>query len=433
MARQRPRKHDGRGSTELAVFSATTHLLRETPLQDLTVAQILARARVSRANFYHYFASKYDVITAMVERLVEDTHSTEGPWHAELGESHRQAMEDNLRHTIDLWSSQSELICAVVEHMHVVPQLASAWNLMLDRFISEMTTQLDQARAGGDAPDGAPAAMIAAILVSGYERCFYVGARAYDSHLPNPEAAVDSIVELTLAALYGNRRTLQHQRKKRRTSGKLPDTVLSAAAAVGSSPDASEAPEFETAATIIEATNSLLQEMPFEQVSVAKILERAKLSRATFYFYFANKDDVFLALFDRVAGQIVSRFSTLAQVDRSNPDRVRSAIIHWLDLDPNSLGVLRAAIHEWTRRPDLRERYLAIMTSLIASLATAIESDRAAGLALDGPPAPQFAAVLLWTVERSIAGSLAGERNLEQTPAVATYLGELLTSTIYGK
>jgi hypothetical protein len=46
------------------------------------------------------------------------------------------------------------------------------------------------------------------------------------------------------------------------------------------------------------------------------------------------------------------------------------------------------------------------MTDTFASV---IEADRAVGLAVDGPAAPQLAAVLLWTIERSIAGSLAGE------------------------
>ena len=38
-------------------------------MQDITVADILAAAGLSRANFYHYFASKYDVLAALVSNI----------------------------------------------------------------------------------------------------------------------------------------------------------------------------------------------------------------------------------------------------------------------------------------------------------------------------------------------------------------------------
>ncbi|MFE2996899.1 hypothetical protein ACFXG4_18020 [Nocardia sp. NPDC059246] len=104
-----------------------------------------------------------------------------------------------------------------------------------------------------------------------------------------------------------------------------------------------------------------------------------------------------------------------------------------LDLNPRSLGVLRSAIYEWPRRPELGRRYLDAMARMTNGLEAVITADRDSGLALPGPPAPQLATVLMWTLERSIAGSLAEESGLSDTTAVATYLGKLLASVIYGR
>lgn len=79
-ARRRPRDFDGSSSAEQVVFAATEELLATVPLQDLTVAQIIAAAGVSRANFYHYFANKYDVVVALLGRVLAESYSAAGPW-----------------------------------------------------------------------------------------------------------------------------------------------------------------------------------------------------------------------------------------------------------------------------------------------------------------------------------------------------------------
>ena len=64
--RDRPRVHGGNSDTEQAIFAATEELLEQVPLQDLSVAQIIERAGVSRATFYFYFSSKYAVVTGLL-------------------------------------------------------------------------------------------------------------------------------------------------------------------------------------------------------------------------------------------------------------------------------------------------------------------------------------------------------------------------------
>ncbi|WP_213576623.1 TetR/AcrR family transcriptional regulator [Rhodococcus sp. USK13] len=427
VARQRPRAHDGQRGAEVAVFEATEQLLQETSMQDLTVAQIIKRAGLSRANFYHYFASKYDVLVAMIARLFGDAYSEAVPWQAPPGRTRAKSMDASLRGTIDMWSGHGGVICAAVEQMHSVPAVAAAWKVMLEQFVGAVAEQITHERANGAAPDGAPAEMIATMLVGGVERTFYVGSKGLDERLPSAESAVESIVALTFAAIYGNQRPVKRRKRKRsaaKSQTAVPTTPPTAAGEVTANTD--------TAATILKAVNDLLQEENLDELSVAQILERADASRGTFYFYFGSKDDAFVALFKEFAERIASGFELLVQVDRNDPARIRDLVADWLDLDEATLAVARNAVHEWPRRPELRRLYLETVSRMTTALQAMIEADRAAGIAVDGPPAAEFAAVIIWTIERTVAGSMAKEEHLEDLGAVTKLLGELLVSAIYG-
>lgn len=427
IARRRPRRFDGSGSAEIAIFTATEALLSETSLQDITVARILECAKLSRANFYHYFASKYDVIAAMVARLLADTDQGTFATPEQSGRSLREAMRADLPGMIDAWSERAGLIDAVVENMHVVPQLSTAWELMLDRFVDAVARQIDRERERSDGD--VSAAMIAAVLVRGYERTFFVGSRGFDPRLPTPHAAADSLIELASAAVHGDQRPMRRAHRKT----KSPKVISTPAADLLHAPVIGSEPDHPTATAILDATGALLAEHTMDKLSVAVIIERAAISRATFYFYFENKDDVFTALFRRAAAVLTERFGTVLTADRSDPALMRSAVAQWLELEPAHLGVLRSAVHEWPRRPGLREYYLDAMARMTTALEEVIDIDRAAGLAVSGPPAPQLAAVLMWTIERTIAGSLAGESQLSDTASVTSFLGALLVSAVYGR
>ncbi len=69
-----------RVDTQRHIANVTEALLKEIPLEELSVKQIIEAAQVSRATFYHYFKDKHDVVTwiyiSEVDRLVEKHKST---------------------------------------------------------------------------------------------------------------------------------------------------------------------------------------------------------------------------------------------------------------------------------------------------------------------------------------------------------------------
>lgn len=204
VARQRPRDHDGRKAAEVAIFTATERLLDERPLHDITVAQIIDAAGLSRASFYHYFASKYDVVVALLKRVFDEAYDDAQPWREPVGKSRARSMGASLRGTMQMWSGHGAVIRAAVENMHAVPELATAWQAMLEQFVGSIADQINYERERGAAPPGAPADMIATMLVCGAERAFYVGSHGLDPRLPDAQHAVDAIVAMTFAAIYGS-------------------------------------------------------------------------------------------------------------------------------------------------------------------------------------------------------------------------------------
>ncbi|BBY73189.1 hypothetical protein MPRF_00880 [Mycolicibacterium parafortuitum] len=421
------------GNAERAIFAALEELLAETSFQDVTVAQIIKRAKLSRANFYHYFASKYDVLVAMVARLLDEAYS-HGPWEFGEGKSRERAMDTSLRRTIEMWTEHGAVVCAAVEHMHGNPALAQAWNQMLERFVTAIAEQITYEREHGKAPvDDVAPDLIARVLVCGLERSFYVGTLGLDPRIPDAESAVESIVELVFAATYGAKRPASRLRRRVKPKPKVSSARVELNHAEPQLDNADASVEPDMAVGILSAMTSVLAERSLDELSVADVLTAANASRASFYFYFSSKDDAFVALFRNASEVIAAGFEALAEADRSDPAVVEKVITEWLSYDTETLAVARNAIHEWSRRPELRELYLATITRMTDALEAVIEADREIGIAIEGPPAAQLAAVLMWTFERSFAGAMAGEAHLDDADDLAVFLASLLNATVYGR
>ena len=72
--------HDGSSVAETAIFDATEKLLAEYSLRDLSVAQIIAEAGLSRATFYFYFGSKFSVAASLLGRITDETFELVQPY-----------------------------------------------------------------------------------------------------------------------------------------------------------------------------------------------------------------------------------------------------------------------------------------------------------------------------------------------------------------
>lgn len=187
-------------------------------------------------------------------------------------------------------------------------------------------------------------------------------------------------------------------------------------------------------AAILTATERLLQAQTLDELSVAQILTEAKISRATFYFYFASKDDAFSALLARFMEDFVPRFEAIVgnAQRRRDPDLLRADIAEWLSIEPPHQVIVRSAVEEWPRRPELRDAYLSGQRRLVRALARAIDQDRRAGAAVASIPSAQLASAWIWTMERAWYEAVGGARHLRDVPAVRDALAATLVAAVYG-
>ncbi|HEX3324222.1 MAG TPA: TetR/AcrR family transcriptional regulator [Solirubrobacterales bacterium] len=75
-------------------------------------------------------------------------------------------------------------------------------------------------------------------------------------------------------------------------------------------------------AAMLRATN----ELTYREVSVQDVLDRAGVSRPTFYEHFENKEDCFLAAFDSAAGRLRERLEAAGEDGETWRERLRPAL-----------------------------------------------------------------------------------------------------------
>ena len=216
----RPRVHGGDSDTEKAIFTATEDLLGKVPLQEVSVAQIIERAGVSRATFYFYFSSKYAVVTGLLASVMDEIYDVMQPFiRRDLSTPAEGPLRESLTAAAKVWSTHRASLRAVMEHWHAVPELQDLWLDVVGRFASGLAVDIDRERKAGLAPDGLDSRMLGSALIWGTERCFHVAGLGVDDDLPNEQAIVEPLLALWLGTIYGpevSRNGAKPERRPRR-------------------------------------------------------------------------------------------------------------------------------------------------------------------------------------------------------------------------
>lgn len=200
----RPRRHTGSSDAEVTILQATEMLLASASLARLSVAQIIEQAGVSRATFYFYFASKFAVITALLVRVMDEVYEYVRAFvDPEVGATPAEALRVSLEGGARVWHAHRYVLRAASEHFHEVPELREQWMGIVRRYTDGVATGIDRARAAGELPAGPDSRHLAASLLWGSERVFYIAGLGGDDNLRSEEDAVETLVAIWTGALYG--------------------------------------------------------------------------------------------------------------------------------------------------------------------------------------------------------------------------------------
>lgn len=196
--RQRPGERDLRQ----AILAATERLLAERRFDQLSVADILDAADVSRSSFYFYFESKHAVLAELVRSAVGEAMDIAQPWLQHEDASPRETLEQGTLGGARLWQAHAPVLRAIVENWRSDPGLAELWAEMMERFTAAAAERIEHDRRARRAPlTAADARTLAALLTWMGERAYYLAAIGHPD-FEDEERLVDALTEVWLAAIY---------------------------------------------------------------------------------------------------------------------------------------------------------------------------------------------------------------------------------------
>jgi TetR/AcrR family transcriptional regulator, ethionamide resistance regulator len=197
----RPRIRSGNSDTEIAIFRATEKLLAKQPFADLSVAQIIERARISRASFYHYFSSKLGVIAGLLVAVMDDIFDIASPFLRRPDATITESLRISIQNAVDVWTEHRVLLRVVMENWASSDELEAQWTGVMNRFAEAVAIEIDDERDAGQLPPGLPSRELASALIWSTERCLYIAGRQAHGTNFDERAHVEVLVTLWAGTL----------------------------------------------------------------------------------------------------------------------------------------------------------------------------------------------------------------------------------------
>jgi len=203
-ASQRPRANDRSTPVERDIFAATEKLLAEHNARDVSVAHILEAAGISRATFYHYFSSKWEVVNYLAASVMAEIYEHVQQFVVVSTEvSRQQALQSAITEGCEIWASHRSVLRAIVDHWREVPEMRAMLLAVLEPFRLAITDELQRERAAGVAPSGPDAEQLVAALLWSSLSCLHIAGLSDVDDIPDEQSAAELLTTLWMNTLYG--------------------------------------------------------------------------------------------------------------------------------------------------------------------------------------------------------------------------------------
>lgn len=186
---------------------------------------------------------------------------------------------------------------------------------------------------------------------------------------------------------------------------------------------------------ILDATEVLLAEQPLSELSVARIIERAGVSRTSFYTHFSSKTAVVVACFQRFMDEVLVVVDPFLAGPTEDPEStIRRTLGGWVAICVQHGPVLRAVSEQWPDDEDLRRLWWGRLSRGARDIAATILADRETGAAPPGADATALATCVIWAFERTIHVALVGGAHGLQDPETTIEpLVQMVMGGVYGR
>ncbi|HEX3784957.1 MAG TPA: TetR/AcrR family transcriptional regulator [Pseudonocardiaceae bacterium] len=154
-----------------------------------------------------------------------------------------------------------------------------------------------------------------------------------------------------------------------------------------------------TGQAIRDVLAGLLAGRALAEITVDEIAKGAGISRSAFYFHYESREAVLHALTEQITDDLyTSGTAWFRRTDESPGDALRRAISQTVALWREHGPVLRASVRARDTDPSLAPFWTEVARRFIGAVADQIDRERAAGIAIAGPPSARRLAALLVTM-----------------------------------
>jgi AcrR family transcriptional regulator len=183
---------------------------------------------------------------------------------------------------------------------------------------------------------------------------------------------------------------------------------------------------------VVQALEALLQEdVPYAEIGVERLAQRAGISRTAFYFYFRDKREVLDRLTASVATELLDAGGPWFTGDDTGADALGTALGRIAAVFSAHGPLLRAVVEVAAAEPRVGDEWRGLIGRFVAATARQIEAEQAAGRATASDPhATAFA--LVWGVERALFQQIARGADVS-LDAVVDALHGIWLRAIYGR
>ena len=201
----RAKRNPEASEVELTIFAATSRLLQHESLSELSVAQIVKEAGVSRTTFYYYFTSKHAVIAALMTRVLDDMNEPFEPLYAAASASGEPIHDWHplLEGLVRIWDDHGPILGAAILHWHELPALHDAWLTNTERAAQLLAGLIDHQRTLGIAHPGMESIRLARTVVGAMQYAWQMATYGGKAGIADLVEVSEPIFEMLSATLYG--------------------------------------------------------------------------------------------------------------------------------------------------------------------------------------------------------------------------------------
>jgi AcrR family transcriptional regulator len=194
------RRRRSPAEAESEILDAAERFLRERPLRELTIDEVMAETSLSRPAFYVYFRDRHDLVLRLIQEIGAELFEMADRWlKSTPGESRENDLRSALEGVVAAYAAHGPVLRAISDAAGDDPTVEKAYRGLIERFIDSTAAHIRaETRAG--AVTGLNPKRTAAALVWMNER--YLSTCLGGVRQVRPREVVDALYGIWLRTLY---------------------------------------------------------------------------------------------------------------------------------------------------------------------------------------------------------------------------------------